>query len=255
MRSTIIAHRGGQPENTLAAFRSAPNLGADAVECDVHVTVDGIPMVFHDFTLDHLTDATGNWLNLKRDDVKTLCIRGTFERIPELRETLATLTCPLFLELKSPELPGGPSEYPQMVEVVLSEIETSDQAIVILAFDWELLRRFKKHNPHIATGMLVDREELRKFISPETTQINLSTCQDLIGLANEFDCSWIDVNHELVSLDQLDMILSAIHTASKKLAVWTVNDTIKLRQFLQAKVDAITTDYPEVAYSIRATLP
>ena len=57
-----IAHRGGsrlRPENTLAAFDHALALGADALECDVHLSRDGEPVVIHDATLDRTTDASG----------------------------------------------------------------------------------------------------------------------------------------------------------------------------------------------------
>ena len=59
---TAIAHRGGsrlRPENTLAAFDHAVELGVDALECDVHLSSDGEPVVIHDPTLDRTTDATG----------------------------------------------------------------------------------------------------------------------------------------------------------------------------------------------------
>src|SRR5512134_2212691 len=57
-----IAHRGGarlRPENTLAAFDHALSLGVDALECDVHLSRDGEPVVIHDPTLDRTTEASG----------------------------------------------------------------------------------------------------------------------------------------------------------------------------------------------------
>src|SRR5688572_21264861 len=58
----VIAHRGASalaPENTLAAFRLALAQGAPAVECDVHLSADGVPVVIHDATVDRTTDGTG----------------------------------------------------------------------------------------------------------------------------------------------------------------------------------------------------
>ena len=58
----VIAHRGGsrlRPENTLASFDHAIALGVDALECDVHLSRDGEPVVIHDATLDRTTDAIG----------------------------------------------------------------------------------------------------------------------------------------------------------------------------------------------------
>ena len=58
----VIAHRGASgffPENTLLAFRKAIEVGADALEFDVRVTEDGIPVVIHDSTVDRTTDGVG----------------------------------------------------------------------------------------------------------------------------------------------------------------------------------------------------
>jgi glycerophosphoryl diester phosphodiesterase len=58
----VIAHRGGsrlRPENTMAAFAHALELGVDALECDVHLSRDGEPVIIHDATLDRTTDRTG----------------------------------------------------------------------------------------------------------------------------------------------------------------------------------------------------
>ncbi|MCA1584247.1 MAG: glycerophosphodiester phosphodiesterase [Acidobacteria bacterium] len=58
----MFAHRGGarlRPENTLVAFEHAVALGADGLECDVHLSRDGVPVVIHDATLERTTDARG----------------------------------------------------------------------------------------------------------------------------------------------------------------------------------------------------
>ena len=61
-RVAVIAHRGGarvRPENTMAAFDHAASLGVDALECDVHLSREGTPVVIHDATLERTTDQTG----------------------------------------------------------------------------------------------------------------------------------------------------------------------------------------------------
>jgi glycerophosphoryl diester phosphodiesterase len=58
----VFAHRGGArlaPENTLAAFANGLALGSDGIECDVHLSRDGVPVVIHDRTLERTTDAAG----------------------------------------------------------------------------------------------------------------------------------------------------------------------------------------------------
>lgn len=61
-KTFVVAHRGYQacnPENTLLAFTAATKIGCDALECDVQITSDGVPVVFHDATMDALTTGTG----------------------------------------------------------------------------------------------------------------------------------------------------------------------------------------------------
>src|SRR5215218_3697295 len=61
-RPLIVGHRGAMgyaPENTFAAYERAVALGADAVECDVHLSADGVPVVIHDHTLDRTTSGRG----------------------------------------------------------------------------------------------------------------------------------------------------------------------------------------------------
>jgi glycerophosphoryl diester phosphodiesterase len=58
----VFAHRGGSrlaPENTIAAFAHGLALGSDGIECDVHLSRDGVPVVIHDKTLERTTDAAG----------------------------------------------------------------------------------------------------------------------------------------------------------------------------------------------------
>ncbi len=58
----VFAHRGGAklaPENTMVAFEHGLALGSDGIECDVHLSRDGVPVVIHDKTLERTTDATG----------------------------------------------------------------------------------------------------------------------------------------------------------------------------------------------------
>src|SRR5437764_1237987 len=70
-----VAHRGGArlaPENTLAAFRNALTLPVDAVELDVQMSRDGQALVFHDATMERLTNGQGNILDLDAAYLRSL---------------------------------------------------------------------------------------------------------------------------------------------------------------------------------------
>ena len=93
-----VAHRGASslaPENTLAAFRKAKELGADAVELDVHLSADGALVVHHDYALGHPDDGEGLIRNLSLSEIKGADAGSWFaprfagERIPVLEEVFS----------------------------------------------------------------------------------------------------------------------------------------------------------------------
>ncbi len=96
-RSELIAHRGfanASPQNTVMAFSRAIELGADCLELDVQMSADGVPYVFHDTTVDALTNGAGNFTALTAAQVDALtfdALVGTTyaaEGIPRLAEVL-----------------------------------------------------------------------------------------------------------------------------------------------------------------------
>ena len=114
----IIAHRGASgsaPENTLPAFQLAVQQGADAIELDVRLTGDGVPVVFHDATLDRTTDRAGSvgtlsYAELREvdpghrftaDGGRTYPFRGGAIRVPTLAEVLRGFPeIPVMVEVK-----------------------------------------------------------------------------------------------------------------------------------------------------------
>ncbi len=116
----VIAHRGASgsaPENTLPAFELAVRQGADAIELDVRLTRDGVPVVLHDPILDRTTDRRGplSALSLAElhevdagarfttDGGRTYPFRGGTARVPSLTEVLRGFPeIPVMVEIKEP---------------------------------------------------------------------------------------------------------------------------------------------------------
>ncbi|WP_225794801.1 glycerophosphodiester phosphodiesterase [Streptomyces aculeolatus] len=110
-----IAHRGSGgefPEHTLAAYTAALAAGAKAIEVSVHLTADGVPVCFHDTTLDRVTDHTGpiaDWTYAALREQVRVTPQGLLgagwadQPIPTLAEVLDALygRCVIFLEAKS----------------------------------------------------------------------------------------------------------------------------------------------------------
>src|SRR5262249_51516845 len=106
-----IAHRGdskSHPENTLAAFRAAVEIGVDMCELDVQLTRDGALVVIHDDTVNRTTDGKGAVADLTLDEIRKLDAGARFaggargERIPTLEEVFSATRgrCGLNVELK-----------------------------------------------------------------------------------------------------------------------------------------------------------
>ena len=87
-RPLVFGHRGdsiNHPENTLLAFEKALRAGADGVECDVRLSGDGLPVVFHDATLERTTNGSGRLADFSLQQLKGLDA-GRGERIPTVTE-------------------------------------------------------------------------------------------------------------------------------------------------------------------------
>lgn len=116
----VVAHRGDSvhaPENTLESLRQGAALGADALECDVHLTKDGRVVVIHDPTVDRTTNGSGAVASLalaevqrldagfrfSRDGGRTFPWRGRGVMVPTLESVLDTFRAmPLIIEVKAP---------------------------------------------------------------------------------------------------------------------------------------------------------
>ncbi len=149
----IIAHRGASaraPENTLPAFELALEDGADALELDVRLTSDGVPVVIHDPTLDRTTDARGPVADLPLERLREVDAgarfspdrgrsfpwRGQGVRIPTLEEVLNTFpTTPCIIELKVPSAAAA-------VQRLLQERRAVDRC-VLMSFDPRALEPFR----------------------------------------------------------------------------------------------------------------
>jgi len=105
--SSICAHRGGAllwPENSLTAFRHALALPIEEVECDVHLSADGVAMVHHDATLDRTTEGMGPVAHRSAAELAATRLRGLNEGLPRLADLLELVAASgklLRLEIKA----------------------------------------------------------------------------------------------------------------------------------------------------------
>lgn len=107
-KKKYFAHRGlhdnagDAPENSMAAFRKAVEAGY-GMELDVHVTRDGIPVIFHDFKLKRICGVDGNVEDYTYEELQKFTLCNTKEKIPKLAKLLSMVEgrVPLIIEIKS----------------------------------------------------------------------------------------------------------------------------------------------------------
>lgn len=154
-----VAHRGASaytPENTLAAFEEAIRLGARAIECDVRLSADGVPVIFHDDTLDRTTNSRGLLRTRTAAELSRLDAGGWFgERfrgvgVPTLDEALGVMlpgAMPV-LELKT-------AIDPSALGTSLARHGRLESALVI-SFVPEWIGAVRRSNRAFRTGFLAD---------------------------------------------------------------------------------------------------
>ena len=153
-----IAHRGLHDmnrtrfENTLSAFKAACTAGF-AIECDVVLSADGVPMVFHDLTLERLTAETGHVIAFTSVELSKLHIGGTANRIPTLAEVLALIAgrVPIVIELK-----GHDANDTRLVAAVAKVLSAYNGRAAIMSFDHWLIRRFQHEANGIPAGLTAE---------------------------------------------------------------------------------------------------
>ncbi len=227
-----IAHRGASgiaPENTRTAFKKALEMGVDAVELDLHGTVDGEIVVIHDATLDRTTDLQGHINETPLEAIRGADAGEWFdtefsgELVPTLAEALACIGKETIavLEIKDPLIA-------EAVVAKIHETESLDTTVII-SFHTEVLQTIRTLEPRIATGWLIGGSS--KHVSP------VALCQQL----GELGSSLLNVNHALITAE----FAYEIRRRGIALWCWTVDDIARMREMKARGVQGITSNYPE----------
>jgi glycerophosphoryl diester phosphodiesterase len=279
MSPLVIAHRGASseaPENTLRAFARALELGVDGIELDVQVTRDGIPVVFHDFTLTRLTGTRGHLADRTWAELRSLRVgacpdkvgpTGRIARTSELErcggETIPTLAdalaltrkrCILQIEIKK----GAP------VAPILAAIRKTASAknVILASFESDILREAATLAPKLPRMLIVDpasrhskREDAKRskadhspFAVPFEALGRSRVIRDsslatkLLQAMASAGAPGISVAHQAIPSP---FFVETIHRHGAQLWCWTVNDVHTMRRLRDYSVDAILTDNPE----------
>ncbi|HYV97679.1 MAG TPA: glycerophosphodiester phosphodiesterase [Gemmatimonadaceae bacterium] len=218
-RPEIVAHRGASreaPENTIAAFARALELGANGIELDVHKTADGAVVVHHDPVPKPCARAPDlAWrpisaLTLK--EMRRLTLPGgnaipTLEEVLELVGSRLTVYC---------ELKGA-----GVVEHALPLLAAHAGRCAVHAFDHRVVARAAELAPSVPRGILL----VSRLV--DTSHALRSAGASILWPERGF------VDDELVQ---------EVHGAGGQVIVWTANDPFDIARLVKLGVDAICTD-------------
>jgi glycerophosphoryl diester phosphodiesterase len=238
----VYAHRGASayaPENTLAAFALAKELGAPFIELDVQRTKDGVLVVIHDEKPARTTDVLPDrslWTvgQFTYDELRRLDAgswkdpKYAGERIPTLEQVLDLLDeldLGLLLEAKSPYLyPGLTGQLAAVFRNRPQWMRAGSERLVVQSFDRDFLIEFRAVAPRIALGYLglPDRAEL-----PMLARF----------------CDQINPHFEVVDAS----LVKAIHDNGMAITPWTANEPADIERVRGLGVDGVITDAPDRA--------
>jgi len=253
---SLQAHRGAAglaPENTLAAFRIAIELGADATELDLQTTKDGVVVVMHDDTVDRTTDGRGRIGDLRLAEIKQLDAGAKFspafrgERVPTLRELIDLVKSTgkagfrLNLEMKFAEgREGQPPDLEERVLAVLRETGFIDR-VIVQSFHHPSAAKMKTLAPGIPCGLLVGQR--RQPADPGAA-------------VHRHGVDYYAPHYSLVTPE----MLSTLHRSGIPVVAWTVNDPADMRRLLAMGLgalpgDGMISDYPDRLANLRKAHP
>ncbi|MDA7715035.1 glycerophosphodiester phosphodiesterase family protein [Pelagibacteraceae bacterium] len=288
----IFGHRGARgeiAENSIEGFKHTFALGIKAIEFDVVISKDKIPVLYHYFNLMPyiVKDESGNWLKnselkvfdksyeeLSKYNIGSLDPESKHgkrfneqkllknAKIPKLSELLELVSRKenkdvfLNLEVKSTPFKMGLTPIPSdTVSLILKDIDTYklEDRIIISSFDWRILYELKKRNPRILRGFITLQQDL------STTKKNIYE-----------NSPWIVKNYSIDELFLLPNIIKSLeghvwsafyrdvtkqnvelaHKHGLATYVWTANKEQDIIRMIEYGVDGIITDYPKKVQEI-----
>lgn len=232
----IVAHRGiptEAPENTIESFQSAVDLGADAVELDVRLTADRIPVVYHYFYLEGKTTASGaifDYTFEQLKDVKVLCQKNPTAkpgRISTLCEILDIFAGKIGLEI---EIKGPEPESVEVISNVLHKHRNLWDTMEVTSYHPSLLAAIQNICPGLATDLLFPRSE--SWMKLDVVQ------HQAIHLARLAHARGVHLHPSQLS----ETVVKALHEHGIEIHAWDANDEETLSDVAKLGIPRVCTD-------------
>ena len=220
------AHRGASsyyPENTLSAFYAGVDMGADGIETDVHMTRDGVLVLFHDDTLDRVTDGAGavsdhTYIQLLEYTVRN-AEYGRMDKIATLEDLIRYFgwrALTFAVELKQAGIESA-------VIDMLNKYGMRDK-VILTSFDFDNLARAKRYAPDYRVGYLYGPNE-KQAVEKIRTIGGEQLCPKAEMLTPE--------------------MVEEYHAMGLSVRAWGVKDEEIMAHVLRCGVDGMTVNFPD----------
>lgn len=231
----VVAHRGfsGQyPENTMLSFKKAVEAGCDEIELDVQLTKDRVIVIFHDETIDRVTDGIGYVRDYTFEELGKFNVKATFgdkhgfNSIPSLEEYIGWIkdkNVTTNIELKTNNY-----YYEEIEEKAVDMIKAYEleDKVIFSSFNYLSLIRCKELAPNIKCGVL--------------------GLKDGIGNPGYYVSKYnFEFYHPYVK-NLTDEIVENCKAHGVKLNVWTVNNEADVRKLYDWGCRGVITDHPDI---------
>lgn len=220
-----IGHRGAKghvTENTLQSIQKAMDFNVDGIEIDVHVCKTGELVVFHDFTLDRLTNGTGEIGKKTLSQLQNLQVEDQYT-IPTLREVLQLIDNKLLINI---ELKGEGTAIPtcNIIQELVNDKKWSLENILVSSFQQNELVDVFNYDSNIPLGVLTKASVNQAIVFAKT--INAKAIHPSFSLLSK---------NNVQKAKEEGLLVNA----------WTVNTKQAIKRIKSYQVDAIISDFPD----------
>jgi glycerophosphoryl diester phosphodiesterase len=221
-----IGHRGAKgyvAENTIESIQEAIRLGADGIEIDVFRCKSGEIVLFHDKTLEKLTNGKGKVENKTLTELKKLKVLDSQYSIPTLDEVLKSIGREIFLNI---ELKGSNTSLRsyELVKKYINQNKINPKNILFSSFNWKELEKLRKLSNDISIALITEDDPL----------LAINSAKELNAVA--INPNFKDLNTE---------VIRKIKNAGFDIYTWTVNKREDIEKIKKLNVNGIITDYPD----------
>lgn len=225
-RFAIAGHRGAmalEPENTIASFLTAAQMGVDELELDVHLSRDGEIVVMHDETVDRTTNGTGRVDELDWSDLQELRVSGE-HRIPRLADVFeAVADIPIQVEVKAPAA----------VRAVLAMLEMRPE--------WRSRAMILSFHQDVIAAVPIDQSGMKRGI------VVHATATDPFADARKLDVDFLFVHAAFKDSPEAATYIEE----GREIGVWPIETSEEVAEVIALGFTRVTSNDPRIAMAAR----